>query len=370
MKILIFNWRDIKNPKKGGAEIILYELCKRLISQNHSVSWFSYRFKNSLANENFEGIKIIRQGNQLSVFLKAFMYYRSLIEKPDIVLDCVNTICWQTPLYVESSRRRLYANQSARKIFFYEYLFPFSLLGFIFEPLQYFSYKNTKTFCYSNSIKQDLISFGISKSKIDVFPLGIDHRRYKPEKKSSVPTFIFVARFVKNKRGDICILSMKIVTEKHPTAKLYMIGYGAEEQAFKKIIKIHALENNVIICNKDNVFLQSNKKDMKVRFMQSAWALLLPSVKEGWGMVVTEAGACGTPSIVSNVTGLQDSVIHDKTGIILSSNPNPEEMSSAMMQIIEKRKLRDQLSAEAKKFSSQFSWEKSYKTFYKYLMDN
>lgn len=370
MKILILNWRDIKNPQKGGAEIILYELAKRLVKNGYSVSWFSQMFPAALAEEVFNGIKIIRRGNKYSVFLHAFLYYQSLKTKPDMVLDCVNTICWQTPLYVPREKRILYANQSAREILFYKYPQPLSLIAFLLEPLQFLTYRTTKTICYSQSIKDDLASFGIPKGNIGIFPLGVDHKRYQPGKKSSDPTFIFVSRFVNYKRANICIYAMKAVIKKIPNARLYLIGYGEEEKNIKNLIIKTRLNQNVFMVNKNNLFLEKNLKDAKVKLMQEAWALLLPSVKEGWGMVVTEAAACGTPSIVTNVTGLKDSVIANKTGIILSKNPKSVEIALAMLKIIKNQILREKLSRAAILWSKNFSWDKSFKLFYEKLTQN
>lgn len=367
MNILILNWRDIKNPKAGGAEIILYELSKRFIKEGHSIIWFCSSFDEALPQETFEGITIIRRGNKFSVYLEAFWHYKQLSEKPDIVLDAVNTICWQTPLYVERRKRILYTNQSARRVFFYEYPWPFALLGFLLEPLQYFSYKRTKAICYSNSIKNDLISFGLLKKNISVFPLGIDHARYKPGKKFRQPTFIFVGRFVKNKRPDLVVMSLKAVAKKYPLAHLYLVGYGEEEKNVRSLIVSMGLGRNVSIVNKNNNFFVKDKKDMKVTLMQAAWAIIVPSVKEGWGMVVTEAASCGTPAIVPNVTGLRDSVLHDKTGIILSPNPTPQELSKAILRIIEDASLRERLGKGAISWSKKFSWERSYETFKKLL---
>ena len=118
------------------------------------------------------------------------------------------------------------------------------------------------------------------------------------------------------------------------------------------------------------MFLEKSSKDMKVKLMQEAWALIAPSVKEGWGMVVTEAAACGTPAIVSNVTGLRDSVVNGKTGIVLSSNPTETEVSLAMLTLLEDRQLRNELSKEAIEFAKKFSWEKSFDTFYQLLIDH
>ena len=97
--------------------------------------------------------------------------------------------------------------------------------------------------------------------------------------------------------------------------------------------------------------------------MQKAWALLLPSVKEGWGMVVTEAASCGTPSIVTNVTGLKDSVQHNVTGLRISSSPTKTELAEAMIQIIENSTLRKSLSSQAERKARSYTWDLSYTSF-------
>ena len=97
--------------------------------------------------------------------------------------------------------------------------------------------------------------------------------------------------------------------------------------------------------------------------MQQAWALVFPSVKEGWGMTVIECGACGTPTIATNVTGLQDSVINEKTGILVSENPSPEELANAMERIIKDKNLREVLGNNAREYVKEFTWENSYRQF-------
>jgi glycosyltransferase involved in cell wall biosynthesis len=101
--------------------------------------------------------------------------------------------------------------------------------------------------------------------------------------------------------------------------------------------------------------------------MQQAWALLLPSVKEGWGMVVTEAGACGTPGIVTDVTGLRDSVVRDVTGRHIPRNPSAGELAGSMMRLISDGQKRLQLSREAQKYSEKFEWETSFRIFSEHI---
>ncbi len=368
MDILILNWKDVKNPEVGGAEIIAFEFARRLVKDGHNVVFFCRTFQGCLPEEEIDGVKIIRRGNKFTVYLHAFFYYLQLKKKPDRVIDMVNTIIWQTPLYVDYGRRVVYVNQLAKEVFFYEFPWPLSTIAYFLERFEYLPYLRTKFLCYSKSTKEDLISFGISSHLIRVFPLGLDHNRYKKEgKKTKDPLFIFVARLVKMKRADLCIEAISQLRKEFPKVKLAIIGNGPEEIKLKMLVRQKKLENYIEFVDKNNFFIDKNIHDIKVYYMQKAWALLLPSVKEGWGMVVTEAAACGTPAIVSNVTGLRDSVLHNKTGIILSKDPTCQELSKAMLRIIEERGLREKLGKGAIAWSKKFSWESSYEAFKKLL---
>lgn len=97
MKILIFNWRDIKNPSSGGAEILIHELAKFLISKKNEVILFTSRFRGSAETENVDGVRIIRFGQPItyyflnSVYFLAYKYYKKNFEgKVDLVIDSVH----------------------------------------------------------------------------------------------------------------------------------------------------------------------------------------------------------------------------------------------------------------------------------------
>jgi glycosyltransferase involved in cell wall biosynthesis len=369
MEILILNWKDVKNPHVGGAEVIAFEFAKRLVKEGHNLTFFSRTFPNCLKEEMIDGVRIVRRGNRLSVYLKAFLYYRNLKKKPDRVIDMVNTICWQTPLYVPKGNRYAYVNQLAEEVFFFELSKPISYLAYLLEKIQYLTYKDTRFLCYSNSTSTDLQRLGINKRKISLFPMGLDHERYKTGgAKTKYPLFVYVGRLVRMKRVDLCIRAFKNVLKKDKHAKLAIIGNGPDEERLYSLVKKLQLSKSVAFVNKNNFFLKQNKLDVKIKMMQKSWGLLLPSVKEGWGMVVTEAAASGTPSIVSDVTGLRDSVVKNKTGLILSKNPSKEELAGAMIKMIENSDLRNKMAKEAISWAKKFSWDKSYKEFKKIIV--
>jgi glycosyltransferase involved in cell wall biosynthesis len=267
-------------------------------------------------------------------------------------------------LYVPKKNRLCYVNQLAKEVLFYELPPVISHVSYLLESLEYQTYRHTQFLCYSDSVKKDLRDFGIHSENVSTFPIGIDHARYIPGKKSKDPLFVFVARLTPMKRPDLCIEAMRIVIRTYPKAKLALVGYGPMEGPLERMIHAYALEQSVFLVNKDALFFHVTPKDKKVTLMQQAWALVLPSVKEGWGLVVTEAGACQTPAIVTNVTGLRDSVLPDTTGIFLSANPSAHELARAMIHIIEDASYRKKLSVGARTYSLTFTWDTSYDKFY------
>ena len=75
MRVLILNWRDIKNPKSGGAEIVTLEHAKYWVKRGHNVTWFTSSFKGANREEFLNGVKIVRFGNFITVyFFKRFFY--------------------------------------------------------------------------------------------------------------------------------------------------------------------------------------------------------------------------------------------------------------------------------------------------------
>ena len=369
MNILILNWKDIKHPQVGGAEIIVYELAKRMVEKGDRVTWFCRSFKGGNKKDNIEGIEIVRRGSLYSVYIHAVLYYLLLKKKPDIVIDMSNTIYWQTPLWVRKSKIIAYLNQLAKEVFDWEYSPFLAKLGKIIEKLQYATYKKITFICYANSTKRDLIDYGIPGKNIHTFPLGLDHTRYKPGKKSKYPLFLCVSRLVRMKRTDLAIEAFAQVVKEYKSARLAIVGYGYERGRLEKSVDEMKLGKSVYFVDKNNLFFTKSVKDQKVKIMQRAWCLLFPSVKEGWGMTVTECAACGTPSIVTDVTGLRDSVIKDKTGIIVSANPSAYEIARQMMMLIENDRMREGFSKNAIEWAGEFNWERSFEEFYSLIKE-
>jgi len=109
-------------------------------------------------------------------------------------------------------------------------------------------------------------------------------------------------------------------------------------------------------------YVDSSMRDEPVR---KAWLIAVPGVREGWGQVVTDANALGTPAVGYDVSGLRDSIRNGFNGLLVESSP--EALADGMMRILSDDGLRDDLSRNAIEWSRRFSWDKTAEEFEKVL---
>jgi glycosyltransferase involved in cell wall biosynthesis len=98
------------------------------------------------------------------------------------------------------------------------------------------------------------------------------------------------------------------------------------------------------------------KEELKYRLLSRAHLLLVPGVREGWGLVVTEANAMGTPAVAYNIHGLKDSVRDGHTGVLVKEK-TPQSLARFAISLLQDRDTLSKLSFNALTFSKEFSWD-------------
>jgi len=143
---------------------------------------------------------------------------------------------------------------------------------------------------------------------------------------------------------------------------LQFIIAGDSQNAYgKKILKLIKHSE----YREDIKYLGRVDNQLKAKIMSKAHLLLSTSVKEGWGLTLTEAGASGTPAVVFNIDGLRDSVRNEKTGLICRIN-SPSEMAKNIVRLYQDKKLYYRFRRSAKTWNSRFTPKASYRKFIKY----
>lgn len=104
----------------------------------------------------------------------------------------------------------------------------------------------------------------------------------------------------------------------------------------------------------------------RLKLMREAGVILVTSIKEGWGLIVTEAASQGTPAIAYDADGLRDSVKDGETGLLVPSG-NHSEMGIAINNLFASGEQYEKMRQEAWRWSKQFTFENSYDDFVKLL---
>ena len=126
--------------------------------------------------------------------------------------------------------------------------------------------------------------------------------------KETVPTVVFIGRLSANKRPEHAIRAFGLVRRQMPDAQMWVIGSGPDEARLRQR------------AGPGVTFLGHVPEKEKHERLARAHALVATSVREGWGLVVTEAAASGTVAIGYDVPGLRDS-IGASGGVLTRADP-------------------------------------------------
>jgi glycosyltransferase involved in cell wall biosynthesis len=349
LRILFLSWRDPRNPKAGGAELFTHEVARRLVNRGDTVEWFVASFEGAAGEEDLDGIHLVRSGKQSSVHIHAVRRYRrTLATRFDVVIDEVNTIPFFTPLW-SPVPSVLLIFQLAREVWWHESRFPINAMGYVAEPGYLRAYRRTPAMTISASTESDLRRLGF-KAPITVLPIGLEPMVVPDVLKEAVTTFLYVGRMAPSKRVHDIIEAFARFKRAGHDGRLWLVGDGPEGY-------LRTLRRRAGTLGVDNAvdFLGRLAADEKHERMARAHVLLMASVREGWGLSIAEANACGTPAVVYDVPGLRDAVRSGETGLVVP--PTPERMAQGMAELTGDPSRYGHIASAARLWSATFSFD-------------
>jgi glycosyltransferase involved in cell wall biosynthesis len=350
MRVLWFSWRDINHPEAGGAEVFTYEVMRKLIKRGYSFTLFTSEYQDAPLNDNIDGISIIRRGGKYTVYSKAKKYYTKNKSNFDLVVDEINVKPFSTSKFVKELPVLGLVHQVSRGGLFYELPFPVNYIIYYYLIKRWLStYRNTPTITVSESQKKILQEFGFQE--IYLVPEGLSVTPLvKMPKKESKPTVAFIGRLRGYKLPDHALRAFELIKNELPEARMFVIGDGYMRSKLERM--------NV----KDVTFCGKVDNQTKCALLSKAHLVLVPSVEEGWGLVVTESNAMGTPTVAYDVSGLRDSVKDRQTGILVNSN-SPEGLAAAALKLLKDEESLAKISQNALSYSKQFNWNRTADAF-------
>ena len=353
MRILAVNWRDIRNPEAGGAEVHLHEILSHLVRWGHSATLLAAGWPGCSPEETVDGIRIVRRGHWYDAnFVLPFVARRRLREATyDVVLEDINKLPFFMPLVtripVVAVIPHLFGTTAFR-----EANPLIAAYVVLMERLIPFVFRTNRFLVISESTKHDIAARGIAPEHVYVVLCGLAHERYMNLglERFEQPTIVHLGRLRRYKSVEVAIRALPLIRERLPSARLVIVGDGPHRPALEREASRLRLSEAVEFRG----FMEHGEL---VRFLNRSHLLVNPSPKEGWGLTVVEANACGLPVVASDRPGLRDSVVDGETGFLV---PYGDEAAFAerSLAILESPDLWRRMSRAALERVKELTWER------------
>lgn len=360
MRILWLTWKDLTHPQAGGAEVVNEELARRMVAEGHEVLFVVGSYAGAKPEEAHEdGYRIVRLGNRVSVYVRAWQYYRAhLTGWADLVIDEVNTVPFFAKFYVREPNI-LFVHQLCREIWFYELPKLFGVIGYVLEPIYLRMLSDRRVVTVSESTKRDLSRYGFDEGRVQIISEGIAQIPAvdlgKIEKYVQ-PTLLSLGAIRSMKRTMDQIEAFELAKASMPDLQLKVAGDATGPYGRRVLARIRASE-----FKRDIQYLGRVSEEQKLLLMQRCHLLMQTAAKEGWGLTITEAAAQGTPALAYNADGLRDSIQSGVTGLIVPRRPRA--LAEAVVSILGHPARYEQMRKAAWTGSKEVTFEKGYSAF-------
>jgi glycosyltransferase involved in cell wall biosynthesis len=349
---------------KGGGEKRIYELGKRLVLQGHEVHLFGVKWWSGPDVIENEGMILHGVCGKMELYAddrrsisEAIIFSIRLIphlmkEKFDIIdttafpyFSCFSvglvSLIKRTPMVI--TWHEVWGD------YWYKYM---GKSGFFGKTIEYLASKlGHKSIVVSRMTENRLESLGVDRKNITIIPNGVDLTRiHNIEPSENKCDIIFVGRLIKEKNVDVLIKAVGLLVNNFPDAECHIIGNGPDKGKLVDIIIKCGLLGKVR-------FLDFMEHDEVIAHMKSSKMLVLPSSREGFGMVVMEAFACGIPVItVKEEMNAAYELVSRETGFVvdLKTHELSRVMNILMSMTNETRK---EMSKSAVENASVYDWD-------------
>ncbi|HEX7521995.1 MAG TPA: glycosyltransferase family 4 protein [Acidimicrobiia bacterium] len=348
-RIHFLAWRDLEDPEAGGSELHAAEIARVWAEAGIEVNFrTSYAAGHPQVSWR-DGYRVIRKAGRYLVFPRAALSESmGWHGSRDGLVEIWNGMPFFSPLWAPGPRIVFLHHMHAEM---WDMTLPPRLakLGRTIESrIAPLVYRRSHIVTLSESSKRELVEdLGFRAERITVVPPGIDPRYSPGGKRSPDPLVVAVGRLVPVKQFPALVDALVALKPRHPKLRAMIIGEGYERESLEAYIDEAGASGWIRLTGRvDDAKLLS--------LYQQAWLVASTSAREGWGMTITEAAACGTPAVVSNIAGHRDAVAHGRTGFLADT---PEEMIAYMDSILGDDAQRARMSAAALEHASRFTWE-------------
>jgi glycosyltransferase involved in cell wall biosynthesis len=364
--VLFLNWRDTTNPDGGGSEVYVERVAAELVARGHRATVFCAAHGNAPTEETGPtGVRIIRRGGRHTVYFRAALLYVAgalglgrlaarRAGRPDVVVDVCNGLPFLSPLYSRKPVLALVHHVHREQ-------WPIVLprrrarLGWWIESrLAPRVYRRCRYVTVSEPTRSELAALGVAPERTTVIHNGTPETPPAAAARAEKPTLLVLSRLVPHKRIEVALRTVAALAEELPDLTLVVAGHGWWEPNLRALTADLGLEGQVHFTG---FVTEAEKREL----LASAWVALMPSLKEGWGLTIVEAGAQRTPTVAfRGAGGVAEAILDGETGLLADDQ---DDFVAMVRTLLTDDVARKAMGESARDYAGLFTWESAGKRF-------
>ncbi|MGI5524492.1 glycosyltransferase family 4 protein [Micromonospora sp. CA-259024] len=360
--VLFLNWRDTRNPEGGGSEVYVERIAGELIAHGHRATLLCASHPGAPNEETTEsGLRIVRRGGRHTVYLRAALVYlaglvgfgplapRSL-GRPDLIVDVCNGLPFLSPLYARCAVIILVHHVHREQ-------WPVVLgtwgarIGWWIESnLATRVYRRCRYVTVSAATRNELALLGVDPARVTVVYNGTPALTPDTAPRTPYPSLLVLCRLVPHKRVEIALEAVARLAPEFPGLRLTVAGQGWWETRLRDLVDILDIGDRVLFAG----FVTEPEKH---ELLCSTWVALTPSLKEGWGLTIVEAGTVGTPTVAfHDAGGVAEAIVAGETGLLAHDTT---DFVAQVRSLLADDIFRHEMGKAAQAHAARFTWSAS-----------
>jgi len=353
-RVHMLSWRDLDDVEAGGSEVHASTVARLWAEAGLDITLRTSFAQGQAPVVVRDGYKVIRRAGRYLVFPRSVLAEMMGRHGPrDALVEIWNGMPFFSPIWAKGPRLIVLHHVHAemwKMVLGDDAPWAATLGNVVEQRLAPLAYRKSRVVTLSQSSKDDIVELlRFRPELVDVVPPGVDPMFTPSGDKSVKPLVVAVGRLVPVKRYEHLIRSVALARTLRPDIELTIIGEGYERQMLDDVVRE--------VDGTEWVTFAGHTSDAElVTLYRRAWMVASASAREGWGMSRTEAAACGTPAVATDIAGHQDAVSDGQTGVLVDRD-DPQAFATAIARLAQDDQLRARLATAATAHAARFTWE-------------